>query len=115
MNSPAPDPHHEDERYRSGDVIDRKYRLVRPVGHGAMGVVWVAHNEVLQVHVAIKLMRLRQDGPDPETLAARLLQEARAAAQLAHPAICRVFDFGQTEHGDPFVVIELLHGLFYFQ
>ncbi len=110
MNSPSAQPHEDDERYRSGDVIDRKYKLVRPIGHGAMGVVWVAHNEVLQVHVAIKLMRLRQEGPAPETLAARLLQEARAAAQLAHPAICRVFDFGQTEHGDPFVVIELLHG-----
>jgi serine/threonine protein kinase len=110
MQPSSPQAPQSEERYRPGDLIDDKYRLVRPVGRGAMGVVWVAHNEVLQVHVAIKLMRLHDEGPNPETLAARLLQEARAAAQLSHAAICRVFDFGRTAQGDPFVVQELLHG-----
>jgi serine/threonine protein kinase len=74
-----------------------------------MGVVWVARNAILEVDVAIKLIPLKK-GANRTMLAARLLQEARAAAQLAHPAICRTFDFGATHHGDPFVVSELLHG-----
>ncbi len=40
----------------------------------------------------------------------RLLTEARAAASIGHPAIIQVFDFGLTEHGEPFIAMELLHG-----
>jgi serine/threonine-protein kinase len=73
-----------------------------------MGVVWMGRNVVLNVDVAIKLIQNvdRNEG----VLAQRFLQEARTAAQLAHPAICRVFDYGQTSHGDPFIVSEMLEG-----
>ena len=90
----------DDERYLAGEVIEGKYRLRERLGKGGMGVVWVARNVILDVDVALKLISLRE-GTRRGTQATRLLQEARTAAQIAHPAICRVFDFGETRHGDP--------------
>lgn len=98
-----------DGRYQPGDLIHEKYLLVRRLGQGGMGTVWVAQNTVLQVSVAVKLITLG-DQEDANENAERLLREARAAARLDHPAIVRVFDFGRTDHGDPFIVMELLHG-----
>jgi serine/threonine-protein kinase len=72
-----------------------------------MGVVWVAHSLVLGVDVAIQLIRSGVADPD---LASRMAREAQATATLGHPAIVRVFDFGATESGDPFLVMELAHG-----
>jgi eukaryotic-like serine/threonine-protein kinase len=105
-SAPARPP--ERTRYLPGEIIDNKYRLVRALGEGGMGTVWIAHNVVLDVQVAIKLIRL--DIASSQRMTERLLQEARAAARLGHPAIVRVFDFGVTRHGGPFVVMELLHG-----
>lgn len=98
-----------EDRYRTGELVAGKYQLVRRLGAGGMGVVWVAHNQVLDVHVALKIIS-PGDSNRPKQLLARVLQEARAAARLTHPAICRVFDFGDTAAGDPFIVSELLHG-----
>ena len=95
--------------YLAGDLIADKYRLVRTLGHGGMGVVWVARNIVLDVDVAIKLIGINKGG-SMGGVAKRLLQEARTAAQLSHPAICRTFDYGQTHLADPFIVSELMHG-----
>jgi serine/threonine-protein kinase len=88
-------------------VISSKYELELMLGEGGMGSVWRARNIALDSPVAIKLIRA---GLNRQTLELRLLQEARAAAKLGHPAIVRVFDVGQTEHGDPFIVMELLGG-----
>ena len=93
--------------YAPGYVILGKYELELILGEGGMGAVWRARNTSLDSPVAIKLIRT---GLNRETLGTRLLQEARAAAKLGHPAIVRVFDVGHTEHGDPFIVMELLHG-----
>jgi serine/threonine protein kinase len=94
-------------RYAAGDSIAAKYRLERVLGIGGMGEVWRAINVELDAPVAIKLMRADLDRTQ---LAQRLKQEARAAAKLAHPAIVRTFDVGETELGDPFIVMELLTG-----
>ena len=93
--------------YLAGDVIAGKYRLTRIIGRGGMGAVWQAHNIPLDIDVAIKLIRRDRTAAGA---AERLLTEARAAARLMHPAIVRVFDFGESEQGDPFIVMELLHG-----
>ncbi len=93
-----------------GELVANKYRLVRQIGEGAMGAVWIAKNEVLDVDIAIKFMRIDNPRADPSNMAKRLLQEARAAARLGHPAIVRVFDFGQMDDNTPFIVMELLKG-----
>ncbi|MDC3962777.1 serine/threonine protein kinase [Polyangium jinanense] len=93
--------------YAPGDLIGGKYQLQRVLGQGGMGAVWVARNLSLDADVALKL--IRRDRATEEA-AARLLTEARAAAKLGHPGIVRVFDFGQTEVGDPYLVMELLTG-----
>ena len=94
-------------RCAPGTIIAERYRLIRELGEGGMGVVWVAHSLVLGVDVAIKL--IRPGRADPE-LASRMAREAQVTATLGHPAIVRVFDFGTTERGDPFLVMELAHG-----
>lgn len=97
------------ERYAPGAVIDDKYVLVEKRGEGGMGTVWVAHNSVLDVRCAIKIMEL-DGGSASRAAAQRVLDEARAAARLGHASIIRVLDYGETEHGDPFIAMELLEG-----
>src|SRR5262245_1154248 len=93
--------------YREGELIGDKYQLCRLIGEGGMGVVWLAGNLALNADVAIKLLRASQRSA---TLERRMLKEAQAAARLGHPAILRVFDFGTTRRGDPYMVMEVLDG-----
>lgn len=90
-----------------GDQLGARFRLVDKIGEGGMGVVWLARDEKLECDVAIKVLHAALLGD--EHAAARLRNEARAAAKVAHPGICRVLDVG--EHEDtPFLVMELLRG-----
>ncbi|MEQ9320199.1 MAG: protein kinase, partial [Polyangiaceae bacterium] len=93
--------------YAAGDVVAGKYRLTSVLGSGGMGAVWLAHNQVLHVDVALKL--IRADLASAHT-AERLLREARATARLKHPSIVQFHDFGESERGDPFIVMEVLEG-----
>ncbi|MEO8905335.1 MAG: serine/threonine-protein kinase [Polyangiaceae bacterium] len=94
--------------YVPGLLVAEKYELLRPLGAGGMGEVWVAHHLSLDIDVAVKFIG---DVGTPESgLAERLLEEARNTARLGHPAIVRALDFGHTERGDPFIVLELLAG-----
>jgi eukaryotic-like serine/threonine-protein kinase len=93
--------------YGPGDLIDGKYELEALLGRGGMGEVWTAKNETLGVRRAVKL--IRADAGNAESTD-RLLHEAQTAAKLAEPAIVRVFDFGKTGWGDPYIVMELLEG-----
>ena len=95
--------------YDAGAIVAGKYQLIEELGQGGMGSVWVAKNRTLDVDVAIKLVRAEL-AHDVDGIAERMLQEARAAARIGHPAIIQVFDFGFAEHGDPFIVMELLRG-----
>jgi len=72
-----------------------------------MGSVWRATNLQLEAPVAIKLLRPGQNSGE---LVERLRIEARAAAKLVHPGIVRMFDIGESETGEPFIVMELLNG-----
>jgi serine/threonine protein kinase len=93
-------------------VLDGRYRLTEHLGVGGMSVVWKAHDELLNRSVAIKVLA----GPQATTPAARqrIRAEARAAAQLWHPNVTNVYDYGEsTTESDqcvPYVVMELLPG-----
>jgi serine/threonine-protein kinase len=91
--------------FRPSDLIDQRYRLLRPLGVGGMAEVWQARHEVLDRDIAVKLVR----GADP-AVAERLRLEARALARLSHRAIVQVFDAGSTEGGVPFLALELVNG-----
>ena len=84
-----------------------KYEAISHLGSGAMGVVWRAQDPVLGRTVAIKTISaaLGSDSENKE----RFLREARAAAQLNHPNIITVFDFGQADN-ELYMAMELLEG-----
>ncbi|MFJ1992338.1 serine/threonine-protein kinase [Streptomyces asiaticus] len=75
-------------RSRSEPSCADRYLLQEPIGRGGMGVVWRAHDELLDRQVAVKCAR-----PDDDRAVARLTNEARNAARLHHPHIVSVFDF----------------------
>jgi len=93
--------------YLPGLIVADKYELLRPLGAGGMGEVWVAHHLGLDIDVAVKFIG---SVATEAGLAERLLEEARNTARLGHPAIVRALDFGHTDRGDPFIVLELLAG-----
>jgi eukaryotic-like serine/threonine-protein kinase len=84
-----------------------KYEAISHLGSGAMGVVWRAQDPVLGRTVAIKTISaaLGSDNENKE----RFLREARAAAQLNHPNIITVYDFGQADQ-ELYMAMELLEG-----
>jgi len=90
-----------------GDLLAGKYRVERILGEGGMGVVVAAHHELLDQHVAVKL--LYQDIADREAQS-RLLLEARSAAKLQSEHVARVVDVDTGADGLPFIVMELLDG-----
>jgi tetratricopeptide (TPR) repeat protein len=84
-----------------------KYELIRPLGSGGWGEVYLARDRVLQRQVAIKFVSsARLADPDAER---RLVREARAAAALDHPAICSVYDV-LTEKGRTCIVMQYVDG-----
>ena len=84
-----------------------RYRIVDRLGKGAMGVVYSAHDGLMERSVAIKVMMTDLED-DPET-STRFYREARAAGQLVHPNIITIFDMGEDD-GRPFIVMELVQG-----
>lgn len=89
-------------------VADR-YRLVKMLGAGGMGVVWQAWDERLQRPVALKLLRTQPELPDAERdrATARAMREARITAGLHHPHAVTVFDVVEHE-GQPCIVMQLI-------
>ena len=84
------------------------YRLLRRIGEGGMGQVWLAEQtEPIRRQVAIKLIR---SGIYDDSLLARFLDERQSLALMEHPAIAKVFDAGATADGQPYFVMEYVSG-----
>ncbi|MFI9240488.1 serine/threonine-protein kinase [Streptomyces sp. NPDC053079] len=96
---------------RRKPLLAGRYRLMEQLGHGGMGVVWLAMDEVLDREVAAKEVRAPEhmNDEDVRVLYARLKQEARAAARVAHPHVITVHDVVEQE-GRPWIVMELVRG-----
>jgi len=84
-----------------------KYRLVEPVGEGAMGWVYRALHRTLKTDVAVKLMKPASDDPRRQR---RFEDEARLASRLSHPHIISVTDYGHTPGGMVYIVSEFIRG-----
>ncbi|QEL16520.1 serine/threonine-protein kinase [Limnoglobus roseus] len=83
------------------------YELMEQIGRGGMGVVYKARQVALNRHVAIKLLpNVEQVGPNA---VARFFAEAQSVAEVRHPNVVDVYDFGQV-NGVPYLVMELLDG-----
>ncbi|MDB4975710.1 MAG: Serine/threonine protein kinase PrkC, regulator of stationary phase [Myxococcaceae bacterium] len=91
-----------------GVLIGGKYRLLERVGQGGMGTIYRAQQAGLNRPVAVKILK-RELNVDPDTVA-RFHREANAMSHLTHPNTVRVYDFGQTEDGLLYLVMELLLG-----
>src|SRR5262245_1629641 len=84
-----------------------KYRIVERIGHGGMGMIFKAHDPVLDRLVALKV--ISTDAEITDELRARFFREAQACAQLSHPNIVTIYAMGD-EEGQLFIVMELPEG-----
>ena len=81
------------------------YRIIEKLGEGGMGVVYLAEDQHLARRVAIKFLTSTD-----HHYRARFIREARAVSGLTHPNIAIVHDYGETETGQPFLVMEFVRG-----
>src|SRR6476619_1951295 len=102
---PPPDP--VGPRFAAGELLAGRYRLVTPLGKGGMGEVYRADDLTLGQPVALKFL--------PETLVGdsdwlvRFRGEVRAARQVSHPNVCRVYDIAEVD-GFTFLSMEFVQG-----
>jgi len=82
------------------ELYANRYRLIEPLGRGAMSAVWLAEDTELARRVAVKTL-----GPSADRQ--RFTREARAVAALSHPNICALYDYGEAD-GRPYMVLEYL-------
>lgn len=92
----------------AGQVIDGKYRVVKLLGQGGMGAVYLAEHMVIGRRVAVKVLLGSVAGN--ETAVARFEREAQAAARIGNDHILEIFDFGSLADGARYMVCEFLEG-----
>ncbi len=88
-------------------LLNNRYELLETLGKGGMAVVYRAHDRMLERSVAVKV--LREDYSNDQAFVERFRQEAKAAANLSHPNIVTVHDFG-LDGGQLFIVMEFVPG-----
>jgi serine/threonine protein kinase/tetratricopeptide (TPR) repeat protein len=93
----------------AGDDDFGRYRILRPIGEGGMGTVYLAEQrEPIRRTVALKVVKL---GMDTGQVLARFANERQALAMMDHPNIARIFDAGATRRGRPYFVMEYIDGV----
>ena len=93
---------------KTGDVVEGRYRIIKTLGAGGMGTVFLAEHALIKRRVAIKI--LHQDLATDESIVERFMNEARAAGTLGHPNIVESTDMGFTSEHVPYIVFEYLEG-----
>jgi serine/threonine protein kinase len=93
----------------TGRVVEGRYRALRKIGEGGMGAVYAGEHVEIGKPVAIKILHPAYS--KQRELVERFRREARAASRIGHPNIIDVTDFGTTEDGCAYFVMELLDGI----
>jgi serine/threonine-protein kinase len=91
-----------------GQVIDDRYRIIRALGEGGMGAVFVAEHLKLGNEVAFKIVQ--PELASQEQLTARFAREAMASARLNHPHVASALDYGSLPDGGAYLVMQLARG-----
>src|SRR5256714_10918749 len=93
----------------TGDDDFGRYQIIRPLGEGGMGTVYLAEQrEPIRRQVALKVVNL---GMDTSQVLARFANERQALAMMDHPNIARIFDAGANPKGRPYFVMEYIEGV----
>ena len=94
---------------QAGQIFSERFQLVRKLGEGGMGQVWLAEQtSPVRRQVALKLIKA---GMYDESVVRRFQSERQSLALMDHPAIAKVFDAGATPQGQPYFVMEYVPGL----
>ena len=97
-----------DQKLTPGQRV-KHYEIVKLIGEGGMGEVYLAADTILGRRVALKVLPTFVS-KDPDRLR-RFTQEARTASRLSHPNVCMVHEIGETDDGRPFIAMEYVEGL----
>jgi len=103
----APPPFREPV-FKSGDVIEGRYRIIKVIGEGGMGTVYLAEHVLIQRRYAVKV--LHPEFATDSDVIERFMNEARAAGTLGHPNIVESTDMGFARDEMPYIVFEYLEG-----
>ncbi|KIG18639.1 serine/threonine protein kinase [Enhygromyxa salina] len=96
------------ERLEEGREIAGRYRIIRHLGSGGMGNVYLAEQTTIGKLVAVKTLSVELSRR--KVLRERFLREARSASQIRHVNVVDITDYGSTEEGAPFIAMEYLEG-----
>ena len=96
------------ETLAPGTKLARRYVIEKQIGDGGMAQVYRAEHEVIARPVAIKVLSL--EFVRVGSVVVRFLQEARASSKVRHENVVEITDFGETDDGRPFMVMEFLEG-----
>src|SRR3954465_4327702 len=93
---------------KTGDVVEGRYRIIKTLGEGGMGSVFLAEHALIKRRVAIKILH-PELATDADVIE-RFMNEARAAGTLGHPNIVESTDMGFVHSHVPYIVFEFLEG-----
>jgi tRNA A-37 threonylcarbamoyl transferase component Bud32 len=93
---------------KTGDIVEGRYRIIKTLGEGGMGTVFLAEHALIKRRVAIKV--LHPELATDANVIERFMNEARAAGTLGHPNIVESTDMGFTHNHVPYIVFEYLEG-----
>src|SRR5262245_14732198 len=91
-----------------GSIVLDRYEVIRRIGSGGMGAVYIGKQKAVSRDVALKI--LRSDLMTNEHVKERFRREAEIIAKLRHPNTIQLIDYGETAEGLAVMVMELLHG-----
>ncbi|HEX6244803.1 MAG TPA: serine/threonine-protein kinase [Polyangiales bacterium] len=91
-----------------GATLSDRYRIIRKIGEGGMGIVYEAEHVMIEKRVGLKV--LREDFSSRFDVVERFRQEAKSASRIGHEHIIDISDFGVTQSGANYFVMELLQG-----